>query len=65
VDQWTEYDNVREQARQWVEAANADQAAEVRAQSEVSTSGGGQASVHSTEGLNVDQIADISDLAGI
>jgi hypothetical protein len=37
----------------------------VRAQSEVSTSGGGQASVHGIEGLNVGQIADISDLASI
>jgi hypothetical protein len=60
-----EQDNVRDQARQWVEAANANQATEVRAQTEMSASGGGQATVHDMEGPSVDQIVDISDLAEI
>jgi hypothetical protein len=65
ADQWTEKDNAREQTRQWVEAADANQAAEMAAQARASTLEEGQASAHSIEGQGIDQRADISDLARI
>jgi hypothetical protein len=65
ADQWTEQENAREQAWEWVEAANANQAAEMFAQLKASTPEGGQASTHDIEGQGIDQMADISDLAGI
>ena len=65
ADQWTEQDNAREQARQWVEVANANQAGVMSAQAKASTSEEGQASTHGMEGQGIDQMMDISDMAGI
>jgi hypothetical protein len=48
-----------------VEAANANQAAEMSAQAKASMAEEGQASTHGIDGQGIDQRPDISDLAGI
>jgi predicted nucleotidyltransferase len=62
TEQWTEQDNVRELARQWVETANSQQAAEIQAQVTESTASGGQVNQESA-GSSDREIPDISELA--
>jgi hypothetical protein len=65
TEQWTEQDNVREKARQWVEVANSHQATEIQAQVTESTTSGGQANLESagTSGREIE--LDILDLASV
>jgi hypothetical protein len=62
TEQWTEQDRVREQAHQWVEAANAQQNAETRTEESAS---GNQAMLESTGASSREMEPDILDLAGI
>jgi hypothetical protein len=63
--QWAEQDHVYEQARQWVEEANVQQAAEIRTQGDQSIAKGKEALTGATEPASSEADPDILDLAGI
>jgi hypothetical protein len=65
TEQWTEQDKVREQVRQWVEAANSHQTVQIQAQVTQGRASGGQANLESLGTSDREIEPNISDLAGI
>jgi hypothetical protein len=65
TEQWTEQDNVREQAQQWLDVMNPHQVAKIQAQVTEGMASGGQANPESTGTFGHEIEPDISDLARV